>query len=148
MSDSSDSHFYDLQSYIVKHGNIADKMRLISAGYRLPEDIVNTTLNALERVLNRDGGVPIDLMRGNPSSVKETAEMLPLLGSFKKTHRQLIQKMLTAEGRRRVRRSSKPRSIHSGSVWDGMGKEMVSCWQEHNMAHRKGPRGLVSGGLR
>ncbi|MFX1602977.1 MAG: prenyltransferase/squalene oxidase repeat-containing protein [Promethearchaeota archaeon] len=94
MSDSSDSHFYDLQSYIVKHGNIADKMRLISAGYKLPEDIVNTTLNALERVLNRDGGVPIDLIRGNPSSVKETAEMLPLLGSFKKTHRQLIQKMV------------------------------------------------------
>jgi len=94
MTDSGDSHFYDLQGYIVEHGNIADKMRLISAGYRLPQDVVDRTLASLEEVLNRDGGVPIDLKKGNPSSVKETAEMLPLLGAFKKTHTELIQKMV------------------------------------------------------
>ncbi len=94
MSDSNDSHFYDLQSYIVEHGNIADKMRLISAGYKIPPEVVDSTLSDLERILNRDGGVPIDLIKGNPSSVKETAEMLPLLTAFKQTHSGLIQKMV------------------------------------------------------
>jgi len=78
----------------MKEGNIADKMRLISAGYKLPQDIVDSTLSDLERVLNRDGGVPIDLVKGNPSSVKETSEMLPLLTRFKETHGGLIQKMV------------------------------------------------------
>jgi squalene cyclase len=94
MSDSSDSHFYDLQSYIVKHGNIADKMRLISAGYKIPQEAIDSTFSDLERTLNKDGGVPIGLLKGNPSSVKETAEMLPLLTAFKETHSGLIQKMV------------------------------------------------------
>ncbi|MHA2378510.1 MAG: hypothetical protein ACXADO_06695 [Candidatus Thorarchaeota archaeon] len=94
MSDSSDSHFYDLQSYILKHGNIADKMRLISAGYNLPQEIVDSTLSDLAGIMNRDGGVPFDLIKGNPSSVKETSEMLPLLVRFKTTHGELIQRMV------------------------------------------------------
>lgn len=94
MSDASADHFYDLQSYIVKHGNIADKMRLISAGYELPKDTVDGLLVELEALLNRDGGVPFDLVKGNPSSVKETSEMLPLLTRFKETHGGIIQKMV------------------------------------------------------
>jgi hypothetical protein len=94
LSDPSGNHFYDLQEYIVEYGNVADIMRLIAAGYKIDEDVVKSSLEEIDDTLNRDGGVPFGLEDGNPSSVKETSEMLPLILKFRKTHDHLIQKMM------------------------------------------------------
>jgi hypothetical protein len=93
MSDPSANHFYNLQDYIIEHGNVADILRLISASYKLDDDVVSASLEELEDLLNRDGGVPFGLEMGNPSSVKETSEILPLMFKFRKTHDHLIQRM-------------------------------------------------------
>lgn len=93
MSDPSANHFYDLQDYITEHGNVADILRLISAGYKIDDDVVNSSLEEVEDLLNNDGGVPFGLEEGRPSSVKETSELLPLLLTFRKTHVRLIQRM-------------------------------------------------------
>ncbi|MFX0053525.1 MAG: prenyltransferase/squalene oxidase repeat-containing protein [Candidatus Hermodarchaeota archaeon] len=93
MNEHRTNHFYDLENFIIEHGNIADILRLIAAGYKIDDDIVNSVLNEVEGLLNRDGGVPFGLEEGNPSSVKETSELLPLLLKFRKTHERLIQRM-------------------------------------------------------
>ena len=93
MSEHSANHFYDLETYIIEHGTIADILRLIAAGYKIDDDIVNSVLNEVQSMLNRDGGVPFGLEEGNPSSVKETSELLPLLLKFRKSHGHLIQRM-------------------------------------------------------
>ncbi|MHA2140548.1 MAG: prenyltransferase/squalene oxidase repeat-containing protein [Candidatus Thorarchaeota archaeon] len=94
MNEANANHFYDLQDYILEHGNIADVLRLISAGYKIDDDVVNVTLEEVEDILNNDGGVPFGLEEGNPSSVKETSELLPLLLKFRKTHDHIIQRMV------------------------------------------------------
>ncbi len=94
MSDPSANHFYDLQEYIIEQGNVADILRLIAAGYKIDDDVIQSSLEEVEDILNRDGGVPFGLEEGKPSSVKETAEMLPLLLKFGKTHDHLIQRMI------------------------------------------------------
>ena len=94
MSEPSANHFYDLENYIVEHGNAADILRLFSAGYKIETDVMNSVLEEIEDLLNKDGGVPFGLSDGNPSSVKETSELLPLLLKFRKTHDHLIQKMV------------------------------------------------------
>ena len=94
MSEPSANHFYDLENYIVEHGNAADILRLFSAGYKIETDVMNSVLEEVEDLLNKDGGVPFGLSDGNPSSVKETSELLPLLLKFRKTHDHLIQKMI------------------------------------------------------
>jgi len=81
---------YDVQSYITENGKSADKLRLISAGYEFPKDIVESTLKELEDIQNRDGGLPFELAQGNPSSVKITAEILPLLQDFSTEYPDLI----------------------------------------------------------
>ncbi|MDF1538485.1 MAG: terpene cyclase/mutase family protein [Candidatus Thorarchaeota archaeon] len=70
---------YDIQSYIMQNGNVADKLRLISAGYDFPKENTNAALKEIDSIQNRDGGLPFDFIRGNPSSVKLTAEILPLI---------------------------------------------------------------------
>ncbi|MHA2069322.1 MAG: hypothetical protein ACXABY_33595, partial [Candidatus Thorarchaeota archaeon] len=94
MNDAKVNHFYDLQEYIIEHGNTADILRLISAGYKIDDDVVKASLEEVEDILNEDGGVPFGLEEGNPSSVKETSELLPLLLKFSKTHDHLIQRMM------------------------------------------------------
>ena len=94
MSSTKTNLLYDIQSLVIEKGKISDKMRLISAGFDIPANSVNNILEELRGVLNEDGGVPFDMVRGNPSSVKETSEMLPLLLDFKETHPDLIDKMI------------------------------------------------------
>jgi squalene cyclase len=93
MSEHSANHFYDLENFIIEQGNVADILRLISAGYKIDNDVVNSVLSEVEDILNKDGGVPFSLVEGNPSSVKETSELLPLLLKFRRTHDHLIQRM-------------------------------------------------------
>ena len=94
MNEQSDSHFYDLESYVIEHGNVADVLRLISAGYEIDQDVTKSILDEVEDLLNEDGGVPFGLDEGNPSSVKETSELVPLLLKIRKTHGHLIKKMV------------------------------------------------------
>lgn len=83
---------YDFESYILKNGSISDKLRLIAASYTDNSEIRNAVLTELESIINVDGGVPFDLEQGNPSSVKETSEVLPLLLQVDKSH-PLIDRM-------------------------------------------------------
>ena len=84
---------YDTQRYLWGNGSVADKLRVLSAGYELSKDDVEKLISQLGTVLNKDGGLPFNLRPGNPSSVKETAEVLMLLKSFKNTHATVIDKM-------------------------------------------------------
>jgi hypothetical protein len=75
------------------NGSVADKLRLVSAGYDVPRDETEKMLSQLENLLNKDGGLPFNLRLGNPSSVKETAEILMLLKPFVKAHASPIENM-------------------------------------------------------
>ena len=83
---------YDFQNYILENGSLSDKLRLIAASYTDEPSLKKNVLIELESIINNDGGMPFDLIQGNPSSVKETAEVLPLLLNIEKSH-PLINKM-------------------------------------------------------
>lgn len=80
-----DLHF-DYVGFILKNGSISDKLRLIAASYPVDTETKKQVLSELARIRNSDGGIPFDLVLGNPSSVKETAEVLPLLLQVEKNH--------------------------------------------------------------
>jgi hypothetical protein len=84
---------YDFEGFIIKHGSISDKLRLIAASYDIAPEIKDSIISELQGVINADGGVPFDMIQGHPSSVKETAEVLPLLLSVDKSH-PLIEEMI------------------------------------------------------
>jgi hypothetical protein len=83
---------YDFEGFILKNGSLSDKLRLIAASYTVAPEIKENVLTELEYIVNTDGGIPFELVKGNPSSVKETAEVLPLLLQIDKSHL-LIDKM-------------------------------------------------------
>ncbi|NWF96551.1 MAG: terpene cyclase/mutase family protein [Candidatus Thorarchaeota archaeon] len=85
---------YDAKTFVLSNGSIADKLRLASSGVQLPKEELEQAIAALESILNEDGGVPFNMTRGNPSSVKETAEILTLLTEFKKPPSSLVEKMV------------------------------------------------------
>ena len=72
---------FDIQSYILDQGSIADKLRILSAGYPVSSEITSGLVDELQSIVNLDGGLPFELQNGNPSSVKVTAELLTLLFS-------------------------------------------------------------------
>ena len=95
MSKMNHSLTRDVQTYIVENGNAIDKLRLIAAGYELPSSITDESIKQIEIALNDDGGLPFDLVRGNPSSVKLTSEVIPLIVKFKDTYSAVIDKMIS-----------------------------------------------------
>jgi len=72
---------YNVQNYVLDQGTIADKFRILSAGYPVPSEITDGLIDELQLIVNPDGGLPFELQKGNPSSVKVTAELLTLLFS-------------------------------------------------------------------
>lgn len=84
---------HDVKGFIHSNGSVADKLRLVSAGVELDKGVVDDLVKQLESVLNRDGGVPFEIVRKNPSSVKETAEMIPLLVGLSNPPNVLIDRM-------------------------------------------------------
>jgi hypothetical protein len=66
---------YDHSNYLLKNGNIADKLRLASAGNDLSGERLEELMDEVKQVQNKDGGMPFDIQSRNPSSVKETAEI-------------------------------------------------------------------------
>lgn len=85
---------YDHQKYLLEHGNIADKLRLASAGKDLSSEQMAELMDEVKQVQNRDGGMPFDVQPGNPSSVKETAEILALISRYKTQWSDIINEMV------------------------------------------------------
>ncbi len=85
---------YDTKNYILRNGNIAEKLRITNAGFDVPSDTIESWIKELESLVNNDGGVPFDFQKGNPSSVKVTAEVLPLILKFEDQHSDLVKGMI------------------------------------------------------
>jgi squalene cyclase len=85
---------YDIESFILENGSVADKLRLVSAGYNCAKKISTSVFDDLKKILNPDGGVPFNLEKGIPSSVKETSEILPLIEYLKKKESDVIKRMV------------------------------------------------------
>lgn len=85
---------YDHQNYLLEHGNIADKLRLASAGKDLSSEQMAELMDEVKQVQNRDGGMPFDVQPGNPSSVKETAEILALISRYKTQWTNIFNEMV------------------------------------------------------
>ena len=85
---------YDYRNYILSNGNIADKLRLASAGNDLSTQQLEELMNDVKRIQNRDGGMPFGVRPGHPSSVKETAEILALVSSYMSEWQDIIEPMV------------------------------------------------------
>lgn len=84
---------YNYQNYLLSNGNVADKLRLASAGFEMPSGLVDELMNELKQILNNNGGIPFGVTPSSPSSVKETAEILALVAKFKSEWPEVIKKM-------------------------------------------------------
>ncbi|MHA1933956.1 MAG: hypothetical protein ACW97A_01625 [Candidatus Thorarchaeota archaeon] len=85
---------YDVEQFIMTNGTIADRLRLYSSGVKISKEEEIQIQAELKSLMNNDGGIPFDLDFGNPSSVKVTAEILPLVLGFSKTQDALVQSMV------------------------------------------------------
>ena len=85
---------YDIEKFIFENGSVADKLRLISAGYNGAKKNSAAVIEELKGIMNPDGGVPFNLEKGNPSSVKETSEILPLIIYLKEKEPDLLKRMV------------------------------------------------------
>lgn len=95
MNKTESNHLFDVQKYVVENGSVADLLRLVAAECDLPESTINEILEDIASVLNRDGGVPFDITPRNPSSVKETSEIVALISPFKERVPELVSNMAT-----------------------------------------------------
>ncbi len=84
---------YDFSSFLLSNGNIADKVRLIAAGYDIQSDLQNQVMDELSVILNPDGGIPFEFKKGAPSSTKGTAELLTLICSLDEEYSEIKKKM-------------------------------------------------------
>jgi squalene cyclase len=85
---------YDYENYLLSNGNVADKLRLVSAGFDVPSELIDELMSEVDHGLNDDGGIPFGVSIGNPSSVKETAEILALIAEYKKKWPEIIDRMV------------------------------------------------------
>ena len=85
---------YDHRTYLLKYGNIADKLRLASIGNEVSEEQMDEFMDEVKRIQNQDGGIPFNVQLGNPSSVKETAEILALISNYKSKWPTIITEMI------------------------------------------------------
>lgn len=84
---------YDFRNYIISNGNIADKARVVAAGYDISSSVQENIITDLRDIQNSDGGIPFGFERGAPSSVKLTSEVLTLLMKLKEKHTGLAKSM-------------------------------------------------------
>lgn len=85
---------YDFLSFLLSKGNIADKLRLITTGYKIPSDLKEQVMNDLMSIMNANGGIPFGFKRSAPSSTKETAELLSLVSTFQSEYEDVVTKMV------------------------------------------------------
>ncbi|MHA1135323.1 MAG: prenyltransferase/squalene oxidase repeat-containing protein [Candidatus Thorarchaeota archaeon] len=118
---------YDFQNFILTNGNIADKVRLITTGFKIPSDLQGTVMDTLQHLMNSDGGIPFGFKQGAPSSTKETAELLSLISSFSGKYKDIIEKMTTFIVSRQKNDGGFGESLkldpHIQDEWGGIGRE-------------------------
>ncbi len=85
---------YNHHNYLLKNGNIADKLRLAASWTDLSEGQLTELMHEVTRVQNKDGGIPFGVQPGNPSSVKETAEVLALISRYKSQWGKILDEMV------------------------------------------------------
>jgi hypothetical protein len=85
---------YDFRNFLISNGNIADKARLVAAGYDMPSDIQESIIIDLKNIQNSDGGIPFGFKRGAPSSLKLTSEILTLLSKLKSKYPDMMKSMV------------------------------------------------------
>ncbi|GAH39624.1 unnamed protein product [marine sediment metagenome] len=85
---------YDFQSFLLSNGNITDKLRLITTGYKIPSDLKDQVMEDLMSIMNANGGIPFDFNRSVPSSTKKTAELLSLISAFQSEYEDTVKKMI------------------------------------------------------
>ncbi len=85
---------YDFQSFLLSNGNITDKLRLITTGYKIPSDLKEQVMEDLMRIMNANGGIPFGFKRSVPSSTKKTAELLSLISTFQSEYEDTVKKMI------------------------------------------------------
>lgn len=85
---------YEFQSFLISNGNITDKLRLITTGYKIPSDLKEQVMEDLMSIMNANGGVPFGFKRSVPSSTKETAELLSLISTFQSEYEDTVKKMI------------------------------------------------------
>ncbi|TFF94380.1 hypothetical protein EU546_04975 [Candidatus Thorarchaeota archaeon] len=85
---------YNVVPFILEKGDIADILRVANAGLDIPEKRVMQALTDLRRLVNPDGGVVFALEKGNPSSVKKTAEILLLVLPYEEECSDTIEAMI------------------------------------------------------
>ncbi|MBD3405369.1 MAG: hypothetical protein GF411_04420 [Candidatus Lokiarchaeota archaeon] len=86
---------YDVSNYVFENGDVADKLRLVASDYDVSDEVVSDILDNLRDLMNPDGGIPFNLEQGNPSSVKDTAEILHLLIKLDDYDKKMLSKMVT-----------------------------------------------------
>jgi hypothetical protein len=118
---------YDFQNLILSNGNIADKVRLITTDYQIPSNLHGTVMDALQNIMNSDGGIPFGFKRGAPSSTKETAELLSLISSFDGKYKDIINQMTNFIVSRQKNDGGFGESLkldpHIQDKWGGIGRE-------------------------
>ena len=85
---------YDYQNYLLSCGSVADKLRLVSAGFEVPSGLIDELMDELKATQNSDGGIPFGFTVGSPSSVKETAEIVALVAPYRKEWPELVDSMV------------------------------------------------------
>ncbi len=85
---------YEHRNYLLKNGNIADKLRLATSGNDLSDEQIAELMDEVKQVQNKDGGIPFGVQPGNPSSVKETSEILALISICKQNWTDIIDEMV------------------------------------------------------
>jgi squalene cyclase len=84
---------YNNRNYLLTNGNIADKLRLAFAENEVSEQQIHEFMDEVKGIQNKDGGMPFSVQPGNPSSVKETAEILALISNYKSRWPVIIDQM-------------------------------------------------------
>lgn len=118
---------YDFQSFLLSKGNIADKLRLITTGYKIPSDLKEQVMDDLMSIMNANGGIPFGFKRSAPSSTKETAELLRLISTFQSEYEDVVTKMIGFLVSRQKNDGGFSESLkldpHIEDKWGGIGRD-------------------------
>jgi len=118
---------YDFQSFLISKGNITDKLRLISTGYKIPSNLKEEVMENLMSIMNANGGIPFGFKRSAPSSTKETAELLSLISTFQSRYEDTVKKMIGFLVSRQKNDGGFTESLkldpHIEDKWGGVGRD-------------------------